>query len=217
MNENNKKSYKISASILSADFAKLGQEIDEVLRFGVDMIHFDVMDNHYVPNLTFGPLVCKALREHGIKAPIDVHLMTCPVERLILEFARAGATYITFHTGACNHVDRALQMVLDSGCKAGIALNPASTTNHLNYILQKLDIVLVMSVNPGFPGQEFIVEILPKIQEIRNLIDKNKSNAILQVDGGVNLQNIRSIVDAGADSLVTGSSLFNSDNYKETS
>ena len=146
MNENNKKSYKISASILSADFAKLGQEIDEVLRFGVDMIHFDVMDNHYVPNLTFGPLVCKALREHGIKAPIDVHLMTCPVERLILEFARAGATYITFHTGACNHVDRALQMVLDSGCKAGIALNPASTTNHLNYILQKLDIVLVMSV-----------------------------------------------------------------------
>lgn len=208
--------FKISASILSADFARLGEEVKAVLEAGVDMIHFDVMDNHYVPNLTIGPMVCDALRRYGITAPIDVHLMTKPVDRLIEEFAAAGATYITFHPEASKHVDRSLQLIRDRGCKAGLALNPATSLEHLKHVMEKLDMILLMSVNPGFAGQQFIPEVLPKITEARKLIAAKKFPIRLEVDGGIKLNNIQEIAAAGADTFVMGSAIFQTKNYAET-
>ncbi|MCK4608805.1 MAG: ribulose-phosphate 3-epimerase [Gammaproteobacteria bacterium] len=208
--------YKIAASILSADFARLGQEVENILAAGADVIHFDVMDNHYVPNLTVGPLVCKALRDYGVTAPIDVHLMTEPVDRLIGEFAVAGASYISFHPEASKHVDRSLQMIHAAGCKAGLAFNPATPLDYLDYELDKLDLVLIMTVNPGFGGQEFISEMLPKIKTARQLINKSKREIMLEVDGGVSTNNIKTIADAGADLFVTGSALFRSTDYAAT-
>lgn len=208
--------FKISASILSADFARLGEEAKAVLDAGADMIHFDVMDNHYVPNLTIGPLVCDALRRYGITAPIDVHLMAKPVDRLIEEFAAAGATYITFHPEASKHVDRSLQLIRDRGCKSGLALNPATPLEHLKHVMEKLDMILLMSVNPGFAGQQFIPGVLPKIAEARKLIDSKKLNIRLEVDGGIKLNNIQAIAAAGADTFVMGSAIFQTKNYAET-
>lgn len=202
----------IAPSILSADFARLGEEITKVLEAGANIIHFDVMDNHYVPNLTVGPIVCKALRKYGITAPIDVHLMTKPVDRLIVDFAEAGATYITFHPEASEHVDRSLQLIIDNGCMAGLALNPATSIDCLEYVWDKLSLILLMSVNPGFGGQKFIAATLPKIKKVRDLILK-RANAniipkLLEVDGGINLNNIQQIVEAGADVCVMGSAIF---------
>ncbi len=207
---------QIAASILSADFARLGEEVTDVLAAGAHMIHFDVMDNHYVPNLTIGPLVCKALRDFGIKAPIDVHLMTDPVDSLIVDFAKAGASCISFHPEASKHIDRSLQLIHDHGCKAGLAFNPATPLDHLDYVLDKLDLILIMSVNPGFGGQEFLPEVLPKITQTRQLIDKNKLNIKLAVDGGINLETIDQAARAGADTFIAGSAIFKSDNYRET-
>lgn len=201
---------KISASILSADFACLGQEVEEVLAAGADEIHFDVMDNHYVPNLTVGPLVCKALRKFGVTAPIDVHLMVKPVDSLISSFAEAGATAITFHPEASEHVDRSLQLIHKLGCKAGLAFNPATPLSYLSYVWDKLDIILLMSVNPGFGGQEFIASALEKLTEVRDLIKQQHKKITLAVDGGVKLDNIGKIVGAGADYLVIGSTIFES-------
>ena len=213
----------IAPSILSADFAKLGTEVEAVLKAGADMIHFDVMDNHYVPNLTIGPLVCKALRKYGIAAPIDVHLMTRPVDNLIVDFAKAGATYITFHPEASKHIDRSLQLIIDCGCKAGLALNPATPINYLEHVWEKLSLILLMSVNPGFGGQKFIPNILPKISKTRDFIhNKIKTNQcdapLIEVDGGINLDNIQKIAAAGADIFVMGSAIFNTqkNNYKMT-
>jgi len=200
--------FMIAPSILSADFARLGEEVDAVLKADADIIHFDVMDNHYVPNLTFGPMICEALRKYGIKAPIDVHLMTKPVDNLIIEFAKAGATYITFHPEASLHVDRSLQLIRNHGCKAGLALNPATSINHLEYIWEKLDLILLMSVNPGFGGQKFIPSVLHKISEVRNLINNNHT-PLIEVDGGINLDNLEKIAAAGADIFVMGSAIFN--------
>jgi ribulose-phosphate 3-epimerase len=206
--------FQIAPSILSADFARLGEEVDAVLSAGADIVHFDVMDNHYVPNLTIGPMVCKALRDYGIKAPIDVHLMVSPVDDLIKQFADAGATYITFHPEASQHVDRSLALIKDAGCKAGLVFNPASTLDAAKYVLDKLDMILLMSVNPGFGGQSFIPATLEKLKEARTLIDQNSLDCRLEIDGGVKVDNIKDIAAAGADTFVAGSAIFNQPDYK---
>lgn len=213
--QNFKRDFKIAPSILSADFARLGAEVDAVLAAGADMIHFDVMDNHYVPNLTLGPMVCRALRKYGITAPMDVHLMVEPVDDLIVQFADAGATYITFHPEASRHVDRSLQLIKDKGCKAGLVLNPASSLEQVKYVLDKLDMLLLMSVNPGFGGQAFIPYVLDKVVEARSLIDAHGLPTRLEVDGGVGLANIRALASAGADTFVSGSAIFNAPDYKQ--
>lgn len=209
------KDFLIAPSLLSADFAKLGAEADAVIDAGADMLHLDVMDNHYVPNLTVGPLVCEALRRHGIKAPIDVHLMTKPVDRLIVDFANAGASHITFHPEASEHVDRSLALIRKHGCKAGLALNPATTLHCLEYVLDKIDIILVMSVNPGFGGQVFIPSALDKIHQIHELITTRKHDIRIAVDGGVKTENIGQIARAGADMFIAGSAIFNQPNYTD--
>ncbi len=201
--------YKIAPSILSADFARLGEEVDNVLAAGADIVHFDVMDNHYVPNLTIGPLVCEALRKHGVKAEIDVHLMVKPVDRIIPDFAKAGASYITFHPEASDHVDRTLQLIKAEGCKAGLVFNPATPLSYLDYVLDKVDMVLLMSVNPGFGGQSFIPGTLDKLREARKIIDASGRKIRLEIDGGVKVDNIREIAAAGADTFVAGSAIFN--------
>ncbi len=206
--------YLIAPSILSANFARLGEEVDAVLAAGADVVHFDVMDNHYVPNLTIGPMVCKALRDHGVTAPIDVHLMVSPVDRLIGDFAEAGASYITFHPDASTHVDRSLQMIRDAGCKSGLVFNPATGLDALRYVMDKVDMVLLMSVNPGFGGQSFIPSVLDKLREARALIDQSGLDIRLEIDGGVSAKNIREIAEAGADTFVAGSAIFNADDYK---
>jgi len=208
--------FQISASILSADFARLGEEVNESLSAGVDMIHFDVMDNHYVPNLTIGPLVCKSLRDFGITAPIDVHLMVKPVDRIITDFAKAGATYITIHPEASDHIDRSLQLIRDNGCKSGLAFNPATSLNHLEHLMDKIDLILMMSVNPGFGGQKFIPATLSKLQKARKMINDHNKQTRLEVDGGVKPTNIAEIANAGADTFVMGSALFHSKDYKTT-
>lgn len=213
--QNFKRDFKIAPSILSADFARLGEEVDAVLAAGADMIHFDVMDNHYVPNLTFGPMICKALRKYGITAPIDVHLMVEPVDDLIEQFAEAGASYITFHPEASRHVDRSLQLIRDAGCRAGLVLNPASTLDQVHYVLDKLDMLLVMSVNPGFGGQTFIPYTLDKLVSARQMIDHSGRDIRLEVDGGVNLDTIGAAAQAGADTFVAGSAIFNTPDYRE--
>lgn len=205
--------YLIAPSILSADFARLGAEVDAVLAAGADIVHFDVMDNHYVPNLTIGPMVCKALRNYGVTAPIDVHLMVSPVDQLIGDFAEAGATYITFHPDATPHVDRSLQRIRDAGCKAGLVLNPHVGLEPLRYEIDKLDMILLMSVNPGFGGQKFIPGTLAKIREVRALIDASGAAIRLEVDGGITAQNIRAVAAAGADTFVAGSAIFNAGDY----
>ena len=207
--------YLIAPSILSADFARLGEEVDAVLNAGADIIHFDVMDNHYVPNLTIGPMVCKALRDYGVTAPIDVHLMVSPVDALIADFADAGASYITFHPDATTHLDRSLAMIRDAGCKAGLVLNPAMGVELLKYVMDKLDMILLMSVNPGFGGQAFIPGTLDKLHEVRQLIDASGFDIRLEVDGGVTADNIRDIAEAGADTFVAGSAIYNKPDYKE--
>lgn len=213
--QNLKRDYKIAPSILSADFARLGEEADAVLAAGGDMIHFDVMDNHYVPNLTFGPMVCKALRKYGITAPIDVHLMVEPVDDLIEQFAEAGATYITFHPEASRHVDRSLQLIENAGCKAGLVLNPASSLELIKHVVERLDMLLLMSVNPGFGGQKFIPATLDKLREARALIDASGRDIRLEVDGGVNLETLTAVAQAGADTFVAGSAIFNAPDYRD--
>lgn len=208
--------YLIAPSILSADFARLGEEVDAVLEAGADVVHFDVMDNHYVPNLTIGPMVCKALRDYGIKAPIDVHLMVSPVDQLIVDFAKVGASIITFHPEATNHVDRSLQLIRDQGCKAGLVFNPATSLDCLEYLMDKVDVILLMSVNPGFGGQKFIPATLKKLAQVRKMIDESGYPIRLEVDGGVGVKNIAEIAKAGADMFVAGSAIFNSDDYAET-
>ena len=200
--------YQIAPSILSANFAKLGEEVDDVLAAGADIVHFDVMDNHYVPNLTIGPLVCEALRKHGVKAEIDVHLMVKPVDRLVPDFAKAGASWITFHPEASEHVDRTLQVIRDSGCKSGLVFNPATPLDYLKYVIDKVDLVLLMSVNPGFGGQSFIASAIPKLREARKIIDESGRQIRLEIDGGVKVDNIREIAAAGADTFVAGSAIF---------
>ena len=207
--------YLIAPSILSADFARLGEEVDNVLIAGADIVHFDVMDNHYVPNLTIGPMVCKALRNHGVTADIDVHLMVSPVDRLIADFAEAGASYITFHPDASTHVDRSLQMIHEAGCKSGLVLNPHEGLDVLRYVLDKVDMVLLMSVNPGFGGQSFIPSTLTKLREARALIDASGCDIRLEVDGGVTSNNIAEIAAAGADTFVAGSAIFNAPSYAD--
>ncbi len=206
----------IAPSILAADFARLGQEVDAVLAAGADLIHFDVMDNHYVPNLTIGPMVCTALRKYGIKAPIDVHLMVEPVDQLIGDFAAAGASYITFHPEATRHLDRSLTLIREAGCKAGLVFNPGTSLEALRYVFDKIDMVLLMSVNPGFGGQSFIAGTLEKLREARHLIDTSGYAIRLEIDGGVKLENIAAIAAAGADTFVAGSAIFNSANYATT-
>jgi ribulose-phosphate 3-epimerase len=206
----------ISPSILSADFARLGDEVNAVLAAGADWIHFDVMDNHYVPNLTIGPLVCEALRKAGIEAPIDVHLMISPVDQLVPEFAKAGASYISFHPEATQHVDRTIQLIRDSGCKPGLVFNPATQLNWLDYVIDKIDLVLLMSVNPGFGGQKFIPQALPKLAEARARIDAARRDIRLEIDGGVKVDNAAEIARAGADTFVSGSAIFGSADYAGT-
>ena len=206
----------ISPSILSADFARLGLEVEAVLAAGADWIHFDVMDNHYVPNLTIGPLVCEALRKAGIKAPIDVHLMVSPVDPLVTDFAKAGATSISFHPEATQHVDRTIQLIRDSGCKPGLVFNPATPLNWLDYVIDKIDLILIMSVNPGFGGQKFIPEALPKITQARERIRASGRDIRLEVDGGVKVDNAAEIARAGADTFVSGSAIFGSADYART-
>jgi ribulose-phosphate 3-epimerase len=207
--------FLIAPSILAADFARLGEEVETVLEAGADMVHFDVMDNHYVPNLTIGPMVCKALRDYGITAPIDVHLMVQPVDDLIRMFAEAGASYITFHPQASEHIDRSLQLIRDLGCKAGLVLNPATGLEAANWVMDKLDMLLLMSVNPGFGGQKFIPSTLDKLRQARQLIDNSGYDIRLQVDGGVGVHNIGEIAAAGADTFVAGSAIFSQPNYAE--
>ena len=202
----------IAPSILSADFARLGEEVDNVLKSGADIVHFDVMDNHYVPNLTIGPLVCEALRKHGVTAPIDVHLMVKPVDRIIPDFARAGATYITFHPEASEHIDRSLQLIRDNGCKSGLVFNPATPLDYLDYVMDKVDMILIMSVNPGFGGQKFIPSALQKLREARERILASGREIRLEIDGGVKVDNIREIAEAGADTFVAGSAIFGAAN-----
>ena len=205
----------IAPSILSADFAKLGEEVDNVLASGADVVHFDVMDNHFVPNLTIGPLVCDALRKHGVTAPIDVHLMVEPVDRIIPDFANAGASMITFHPEGSTHIDRSLQMVRDAGCKSGLVFNPATPLSYLDYVMDKVDIILLMSVNPGFGGQSFIPGTLDKLREARKRIDESGFDIRLEIDGGVKTDNIREIKAAGADMFVAGSAIFSQPDYKK--
>ena len=206
----------IAPSILSADFAKLGEEVDNVLASGADIVHFDVMDNHYVPNLTIGPLVCDALRSHGVTAPIDVHLMVKPVDRIIPDFAKAGASYITFHPEASEHIDRTLALIKEQGCMAGLVFNPATPLHYLDHVIDHLDMVLLMSVNPGFGGQSFIPSSLEKLRVVRKMIDDKNLSTRVEIDGGVKTDNIRDIASAGADTFVAGSAIFNTDNYKST-
>ena len=206
----------IAPSILSADFARLGEEVDAVLGAGADIVHFDVMDNHYVPNLTFGPLVCEALRKHGVTAPIDVHLMIRPVDRIVPDFAAAGATYISFHPEASEHVDRTIALIREHGCKPGLVFNPATPLDYLDYTLDKVDLVLIMSVNPGFGGQKFIPTALRKLTEARRRIDALGRPVRLEIDGGVKVDNIAAIAAAGADTFVAGSAIFGSQDYAQT-
>jgi ribulose-phosphate 3-epimerase len=206
----------IAPSILSADFARLGEEVRAVLAAGADVVHFDVMDNHYVPNLTIGPLVCEALRKAGIEAPIDVHLMVKPVDRIVPDFAKAGATWITFHPEASEHVDRTVGLIRELGCRPGIVLNPATPVDWLDYVLDKIDMVLLMSVNPGFGGQSFIPSVLPKITRVREMIDRSGRDIRLEVDGGVKVDNIEAVAAAGADTFVAGSAIFGAKDYAET-
>ena len=208
--------FKIAPSILSADFAILGPEVDNVLASGADIVHFDVMDNHYVPNLTIGPLVCDALRKHGVTADIDVHLMVDPVDRIIPDFAEAGATYITFHPEASGHIDRSLQLVRESGCKSGLVFNPATPLSYLDYVMDKVDMILLMSVNPGFGGQSFIPSTLDKLRQARKLIDDSGLDIRLEVDGGVKVDNICEIAKAGADTFVAGSAIFGAKGANDT-
>lgn len=208
--------YLIAPSILSADFARLGEEVDAVLAAGADIVHFDVMDNHFVPNLTIGPLICEALRKHGVTAPIDVHLMVDPVDRIIPDFAGAGADYITFHPEASAHVDRSLQLIRGLGCKSGLVFNPATPLSWLEYALDKIDMVLIMSVNPGFGGQSFIPSALDKLRKVREIIDASGLDIRLEIDGGVKLDNIAQIAAAGADTFVSGSAIFGTDDYQAT-
>jgi len=210
------KDFLIAPSILSADFARLGEEVNHVLAAGADVVHFDVMDNHYVPNLTIGPMVCKALRKHGVTAPIDVHLMVTPVDQMIVDFAAAGASFITFHPEASNHVDRSLQLIRDHGCKSGLVFNPGSSIDALQYLMDKVDIILLMSVNPGFGGQKFIPSTLQKLTQVRKLIDDSGYDIRLEIDGGVTVDNIAEIARAGADMFVAGSAIFNSPSYADT-
>ena len=200
--------FAIAPSILSADFARLGEEVVNVLNSGTHIVHFDVMDNHYVPNLTIGPLVCEALRKHGVTAPIDVHLMVKPVDRIVPDFAKAGATYITFHPEASEHIDRTLQLIHGEGCKAGLVFNPATPLDYLKYVIDKVDMVLLMSVNPGFGGQSFIPSALDKLRDARKIIDESGRDIRLEIDGGVKADNIREIAEAGADTFVSGSGIF---------
>jgi len=206
----------IAPSILSANFARLGAEVDAVLAAGADLVHFDVMDNHYVPNLTVGPLVCEALRKHGVKAPIDVHLMVRPVDRLVPDFARAGATYISFHPEASEHVDRTIALIREQGCRPGLVFNPATPLDWLDYTLEKLDLVLLMSVNPGFAGQQFIAGVLPKIAEVRRRVRASGREIRVEVDGGVRTDNIAAVARAGADTFVAGSAIYGSSDYAAT-
>jgi ribulose-phosphate 3-epimerase len=206
----------IAPSILSANFARLGEEVDAVVAAGAGLIHFDVMDNHYVPNLTIGPMVCAALRKHGVTAPIDVHLMVEPVDHMISEFAKAGASYITFHPEASRHIDRSLSLIRDLGCKSGLVFNPATPLDALRHVLDKVDMVLLMSVNPGFGGQSFIPSALPKLREARRLIDNSGLPIRLEIDGGVKIDNIGEIAAAGADTFVAGSAIFNGGDYRDT-
>ncbi|MGB5717965.1 MAG: ribulose-phosphate 3-epimerase [Gammaproteobacteria bacterium] len=208
--------YKIAPSILSADFARLGEEVTQVLDAGADIVHFDVMDNHYVPNLTIGPLVCEALRNHGVTADIDVHLMVKPVDRIIPDFAKAGATYITFHPEASEHIDRSLMLIRENGCKSGLVFNPATPLDYLKHVIDKVDMILLMSVNPGFGGQSFIPEALVKLREARRIIDDSGRDIRLEIDGGVKVDNIGEIAAAGADTFVAGSAIFGSGDYKAT-
>jgi ribulose-phosphate 3-epimerase len=206
----------IAPSILSADFARLGAEVDAVLEAGADIVHFDVMDNHYVPNLTIGPMVCEALRKHGVKAPIDVHLMVTPVDRLVPDFAAAGATYISFHPEATRHVDRTIALIREHGCRPGLVFNPATPLDYLDYTLEFLDLVLIMSVNPGFGGQQFIPTTLRKLTDARRRIDASGRSVRLEVDGGIKTSNIRAAAQAGADTFVAGSAIFGSGDYART-
>ena len=216
MNISSKDRAWIAPSILSADFARLGDEVNAVLAAGADVIHFDVMDNHYVPNLTIGPLLCEALRKHGVTAPIDVHLMVKPVDRIVPDFAKAGATYISFHPEASEHVDRTIELIRENGCKPGLVLNPATPLSCLDHTLKKLDLVLLMSVNPGFGGQKFIGSVLDKVRSVRKLIDATGRDIRLEIDGGVKVDNIAEIARAGADMFVAGSAIFGAKDYKAT-